>query len=121
MSPALVETQQRLGDWEVDAIIGKGRRQVIVTLVKCKSRVRILEKIERTTAVKTEEVIVRVLLSYRLNILTNTSADRLPTEAETYFTHHYSPWEQDAEDYTNGLARQHPPKSHIFQNLPGTP
>jgi IS30 family transposase len=36
--PEIVDQRQRLGDWEVDTILGKGRRQAIVTLTERKSR-----------------------------------------------------------------------------------
>ena len=48
--PAIVDTRQRLGDWEVDTIIGKGHRHAIVSLTERKSRLALLRKVERKTA-----------------------------------------------------------------------
>jgi IS30 family transposase len=48
--PAIVDTRMRLGDWEVDTIIGKGHRQAIVTLTENKSLLALLCKVERKTA-----------------------------------------------------------------------
>ncbi len=36
--PVIVDARQRLGDWEVDTIIGKGHRQAIVSLTERKAR-----------------------------------------------------------------------------------
>ena len=47
--PAIVDTRQRLGDWEVDTIIGKGHRHAIVSLTERKSRLALLRKVERKT------------------------------------------------------------------------
>ncbi len=47
---ALVDTHKRLGDWELDTIIGKGHRQTIVTLTERESHLELLRKAERKTA-----------------------------------------------------------------------
>ncbi|WNM60545.1 IS30 family transposase [Candidatus Nitrospira neomarina] len=38
--PGIVENRTRLGDWELDTIIGKGRRQALVSLTERRSRTR---------------------------------------------------------------------------------
>jgi len=48
--PAIVEQRQRLGDWEVDTIVGKRHHQAIVTLIERKSRFALLRKVEQRTA-----------------------------------------------------------------------
>lgn len=36
LRPSIVDQKQRLGDWEIDTIIGKNRKQAIVTLNPCR-------------------------------------------------------------------------------------
>jgi IS30 family transposase len=45
--PEIVDQRQRIGDWEVDTIIGKRHHQAIVTLTERKSRLALLCKVER--------------------------------------------------------------------------
>lgn len=125
--PASVEQRERIGDWEADTIIGKGRRSAIVTLVERTSRFTLLEKIERRTAAATEAAIVRLLQPYHLQALTITFdngkefahhqqiASQL--EVATYFAHPYSPWERGTNENTNGLIRQYIPKDSDFTKV----
>jgi IS30 family transposase len=43
---AIVDARQRLGDGEVDTIIGKGHRHAIVSLTERKSRLALLRKVK---------------------------------------------------------------------------
>ena len=125
--PTIVEQRQRLGDWEADTIIGKGRRGAIVTLVERKSRLTLLEKIDERTAAATETAIVRALQPYQLKTLTitfdngkeftNHQQIASELEAETYFAHPYSPWERGTNENTNGLIRQYLPKGSDFSDI----
>lgn len=51
--PLIVNEKSRIGDWEVDTIIGKDRKQAIVTVVERVSKIVVLKK-----------VTMRVLTSY---------------------------------------------------------
>jgi IS30 family transposase len=42
--PAIVDERTRMGDWEVDTIIGKRHRQAIVTLTERKLRFGLLAR-----------------------------------------------------------------------------
>ncbi len=48
--PAIMDARMRLGDWEVDPIIGIERHQAIFSLTERKSRLALLRKVERKTA-----------------------------------------------------------------------
>ena len=48
--PAIVARRQRLGDWEVDTVLGKGRRHALVTLTERRSRLARLIKVTGKTA-----------------------------------------------------------------------
>ena len=44
--PAMVDEKGRVGDWEIDTIIGKNRKQAIVTIVERVSKKAVLKKVK---------------------------------------------------------------------------
>ncbi len=53
-----------LADWELDAIIGKGHRQAIVSLTERKSRYTFIRKVKRKTARYVSHVIISLLTPF---------------------------------------------------------
>jgi len=102
--PAIVARRERVGDWEVDTIIGKNHEQAIVSLCERKTRYCLLEKVRRKTAQAVEAAIDRKLQPHQPLVYTITSdngrelanhrniAARL--EADFYFAHPYHSWER---------------------------
>jgi len=125
--PAIVDTRQRLGDWEVDTIIGKGRRGAIVSLTERKSRMTLMQKVERKTAKAVADAVIQLLSPLKDLTRTITSdngkefadhqriAEGLHTEI--YFAHPYSSWERATNENTNGLIRQYFPKKRDFSTI----
>jgi IS30 family transposase len=125
--PAIVDTRQRLGDWEVDTIIGKGHRHAIVSLTERKSRLALLRKVERKSAQAVADVVIELLKS--LPVRTHTiTADNGKEFAEheriahglhtnIYFAHPYSSWERATNENMNGLIRQYFPKKRDFATI----
>jgi IS30 family transposase len=123
--PAIVGTRKRLGDWEVDTLIGRKQLQALVTLTERKSRFTLLGKVSRRTAPAVRQQVCRLLLPVRDKVHTLTSdhgkefADHEQI-AETlnlkfYFAHPYAAWERGTNENTNGLLRQYFPKKSDFQ------
>ena len=48
--PAIVEEKSRIGDWEIDTVIGKNHKQALVTIVERKSKFTVMKKVENKTA-----------------------------------------------------------------------
>ena len=125
--PAIVETRSRYGDWEVDTIIGKGRQQAIVTLTERKSRLVLIQKVERRTGINVSQAIIKLLKPIKECVHTITSdngtefsrhehvARQLKTDF--YFAHPYCSWERGLNENTNGLIRQYFPKKHNFNTI----
>ena len=82
--PAIVNARKRLGDWEVDTIIGRKHKQALVTLTERKSRFTFVSKVKRRTAQAVRKQICRMLLPVKKKVLTLTSdhgkefAEQLP-------------------------------------------
>ena len=58
---AVVDQRQRIGDWEVDTIVGKGHRQAIESLTERKSRLVLQRKVERRTADLVSDAVIDLL------------------------------------------------------------
>jgi IS30 family transposase len=128
--PAIVDTRQRLGDWEVDTIIGKGHRHAIVSLTERKSRLALLRKVERKTARAVADGVIELMKSLPVRIHTITADnglefanhERIAKELNTdvYFAHPYSSWERGTNENMNGLVRQYFPKKCSFATITET-
>jgi IS30 family transposase len=128
--PAIVDTRQRLGDWEVDTIIGKGHRHAIVSLVERKSRLALLRKVESKAAQVVADAVVELMKSLPVQIHTITADngkefadhERIAKKlnADVYFAHPYSSWERGTNENMNGLVRQYFPKKHSFATITDT-
>ena len=125
--PAIVEERQRLGDWEVDTIIGKRHRQAIVTLTERKSRFSLLAKVEQRTAEQVGKAVIGLLqpVADRLHTLTADNGkefaghERIAGELHTdfFFAHPYAAWERGANENMNGLVRQYIPKTSDLSSV----
>ena len=128
--PAIVEQRARVGDWEVDTIVGPDRKQAILTIIERKTLFTLLIKLQTTEADITRTKIINALSSYKALVYTITSdnghefydhktiAETLG--AEYFFTHPYSAWEKGTCENTNGLVRQYIPKKTDLRTIDQT-
>jgi IS30 family transposase len=127
--PEIVDQRQRIGDWEVDTIIGKGHRQAIVTLTERKSRFALLRKVERRKAGLVSTTVIDLLrpVADRLHTITGDNGkefaehERIAQELEIsfFFAHPYAAWERGANENMNGLIRQYIPKARDLSSVTG--
>ena len=125
--PVIVEQRQRIGDWEVDTIVGKGHHQGIVTLIERKSRFALLSKVEQRTADQVSQAMIDLLLpvSDRLHTITADNGkefaehERVAHELQVdfFFAHPNAAWERGANENMNGLVRQYIPKKCNFASV----
>jgi IS30 family transposase len=125
--PVIVEQRQRIGDWEVDTIVGKGHHQGIVTLIERKSRFALLSKVEQRTADQVSNAMIDLLLpvSDRLHTITADNGkefaehERVAHELQVdfFFAHPNAAWERGANENMNGLVRQYIPKKRNFASV----
>lgn len=117
--PAVVESRQRVGDWEGDTIVGKGSAR-IVTLVERKSGLLRMRRVASGEADPTRGAILKALhpIKARVHTLTwdngsefagHTLID-LALNATSYFADPYAAWQRGSNENTNGLVRQYLPK-----------
>jgi len=122
-----VDRKTRIGDWEVDIVIGKGHQQALVTLTERKSMYTLIAHVKRRTAKAVRRAIVRLLRHMKRWVHTITSdngkefaeheviAQQL--NADFYFAHPYASWERGLNENINGLIRQYFPKKMDFSTI----
>lgn len=125
--PPVVAAKTRVGDWEVDTIVGAGRRQALVSLTERKSKLTLLHKVERATSEAVQAAITKLLapLQSRVHTITSDNGREFARHqeiaqalgADFYFAHPYSPWERGLNENTNGLVRQYFPKNTDLANI----
>lgn len=117
--PQVVEDRSRLGDWEADTIVGKGRKGAIVTLVDRKSRYLRMGLVGKRTKEAVKEMIISLLADFPVHTITCDNGKEFTDHkgianglgAEVYFAHPYASWERGTNENTNGLIRQYIPKN----------
>ena len=121
LRPLIVESKDRLGDWEVDTIVGGGRKGAVVSMVERTSKLTKLALVERSTAQEVGAVLVSKLGEVKDCVHTITSDNgkefanhqlvSRELESEFYFARPYHSWERGLNEHTNGLVRQYVPKA----------
>ena len=122
--PAIVEEKTRVGDLEIDTIIGAGKKSALLTIV---DRVTYLTKIvllENLEAKTVSKALVKCLRPYSSMVQTITSdngkefAYHLQVSeqlrSDYYFCRPYHSWERGVNEHTNKLIRQYYPKGSDF-------
>lgn len=125
--PVIVDKKERIGDIEIDLVIGRHHKQAILTVVERKSGMAWLRKLQNKSAQGVEEKLIEILLPIRKYIYTITSDNgkefaRHKTIAEKllaqfYFAHPYHSWERGCNENYNRLLRQYFPKKTDFSTI----
>ncbi|WAJ72027.1 IS30 family transposase [Catenovulum adriaticum] len=123
----VVDLKSRVGNWEGDTVIGKGRKNAFVTMVERKTLYTVVQRIESKHAEITADALLECMEPYKNRVITITldngkefaQHERIAQEleADVYFAHPYSSWEQGINENTNGLLRRYFPKGTDFMAL----
>ena len=125
--PEIVDHRQRIGDWEVDTIVGKGHHQAVVTLTERKSRFALLRKVDRRTAELVSEAVIDLLqpVADHTHTITGDNGKEFAEhqriaqylDVDFFFAHPYAAWERGANENMNGLVRQYIPKNRELTSV----
>lgn len=125
--PDIVEEKTRIGDWELDTIIGAGQSGAIVSMVDRRTKLTKLVKVLRKTAEEVKEALVDRLKPLQDVVLTLTADNgkefayhqevSRSLETSFYFAKPYHAWERGLNEHTNGLVRQYLPKAKRFDGV----
>lgn len=122
----IVELRERYGDWEVDTVVGKGRKERIVTLLERKSRYLRIGLRKWLWSVGVGETIIELLRNYS-DVKTITADNgkefgdwkRVREELGIgfYFARPYHSWERWSNENANRCLRKRLPKGTAFWGL----
>lgn len=125
--PALVEEKTRIGDWEIDTVIGQNHQGALVTIVDRVSKFTLIKKVDSKHAEVVTEATIILLQPYIDKTLTITADNgkefaghekiKEQLNAEVYFAHPYHSWERGLNENTNGLIRQYFTKGSSFESI----
>jgi len=125
--PSVVDLKERVGDWEIDTVIGKSHKGALVTAVERKTKFTCIEHVPNTKADLVSEALIKMLCPFKDKVLTITSDNgkefalhkqiSQALDAQLYFAHPYHAWERGLNENTNGLIRQYFPKSFALDNI----
>ncbi len=115
----------RFGDWELDLIVGKGQRSVLVTLTERQTNYIIMSYSPNKKPRKIAEIVWKMLLPFKGDALKTITTDngvefsahkqfanRLNTKV--YFADSYCSWQKGSIENANKLIRQYFPKGTDF-------
>lgn len=126
--PEVVADRDRLGDWEGDTVVGKGRSGYVATCVDRASRYLVAKKqhgcsVKETTA-SLHSSMRRLPRDRRLTLTVDNGREFSGHEKiarllslSVYFADPYSSWQRGTNENTNGLLRQYLPKTESFLEL----
>ncbi len=124
---AIVNERKRLGDYEIDLIVGPKNKGAILTIIDRMSRHCILEKLTGKTSLEVSDQIIKLLNTSSNMVFTVTTdngteftdhkkiSEKL--NIQYYFAHPYASYERGSIENLNGLVRQYIPKGTDFANV----
>lgn len=125
--PDIVEEKTRLGDWEIDTIIGKDHIGAIVSLVDRASKYTRIHLVPSKKAAVVRDAILCELkgLQQKIHTLTADNGKEFAMhadiskilEAKVYFAKPYVSWQRGLNEHTNGLVRQYFSKKTRFDKI----
>jgi len=125
--PKIVEEKTRLGDWELDSIIGSHHQGAITSMVERTTKFTHLALLAGPTKEATSEAIIKALENMKHRVLTLTSDNgrefaghqdiSAALNADFFFATPYHSWERGLNENTNGLVRQYFPKGTNFATI----
>jgi IS30 family transposase len=126
--PEVINRRRRYGDWEGDTMVGKGRRNALVTLVERKSGYARIGLAENLKAGTTRQVTVQRMKDLPASLRRSVTFDNgkefaeheqlsRTLDLEVYFALPYRPWQRGTNENTNALLRQFFPKGTDFSRI----
>lgn len=122
--PMIVDEKTRIGDFEIDTIVGAKHKGSILSIVDRKTKLTKLVLLKRATAQAICNALLKALHPIRSLIKTITSDNGKEfafhkivsrfLNVNFYFAKPHSPWQRGLNENTNGLVRQYFPKGFDF-------
>lgn len=125
--PKVVDLKQRIGDFEIDLIIGKNHKGAQLTIVDRATSFTLIQTLKTKRASEVSKAIITALMPYKsiVKTITNDNGKEFANhkevakklEADVYFCNPYASYERGLNEYTNKLIRQFYPKNMELNNI----
>lgn len=119
---------KRFGDWEMDLIVGKGQRSVLLVLIERSTNFLLMVRLSDKKPQTVYMAIWRLLLPYKGFALKTITTDNgvefmmhrelsKKLNVQVFFADPYCSWQKGAVENTNKLIRQYFPKGTDFNTV----
>lgn len=125
--PEEVEAKARIGDFEVDLVMGANHKGALLRINDRKTGYAKIRLLKSKDSKQVAKAIVKALKPYKKHLHTITSDNGKEFSdhqyisgklgIEFYFAEPYSSWQRGANENLNGLIRQYFPKKTSFEDL----
>lgn len=122
--PDIINNKERIGDCEIDTIIGKDHKGAILTLVERVTKYSAIVKLPNKSAQAVTDALIDLVpkMPFKVTSITSDNGTEFADYANIkrildcpfFFAHPYSSWERGLNENTNGLIRQYIPKKSDF-------
>jgi len=122
--PKVVDKKNRIGDLEIDTVVGKDHKGFLVTVVDRKSKFVLIKNVPTKEASVVTKALIEMLQPIKAITKTITSDNgkefayhkqiSAALDTDFYFANPYHSWERGLNEHTNGLIRQYLPKKSEF-------
>lgn len=128
--PEIVDARARIGDWEVDTIVGVKGEAALITMTERRSRLCRAAKVDNRKAATARDTIAAALMPLRgiVHTLTYDNGSEFSHHqginrvlgSQSFFAHPFHSWERGTNENMNGLLRQYFPKGKPMAQLTKT-
>lgn len=125
--PIEVSEKERLGDFEIDLVIGKDHKGALLTANDRATGLSKIKKIPSKDAQIVKQAVIELLSRFKpiLQTITSDNGKEFSKHQDIakeldigyYFARPYHSWERGANENMNGLIRQYFPKGMSFENI----
>lgn len=125
--PEIVELKERFGDLEIDTVIGKKGKAVLLTINDRATGLLRMKKVSSRKAEPVKQAALELLQDWKPRLHTITAdngkefalhqAIQKELEVDFFFANPYHSWERGANENLNGLVRQYVPKGTAIDSL----
>jgi IS30 family transposase len=125
--PQVVDDKGRIGDWEIDLVIGKGHGRALVTIFEKKTSFTVTKRVFDKSAQTVTAATIELLAPFKEAVLTITAdngkefayhkALTQALECDVFFADPYCSWQRGLNENTNGLLRQYWPRATDFKKV----
>jgi len=125
--PEIVNSRERVGDFEVDLVIGANHKGALLTINDLTTGYTKVRKLATKNAKEVAKMIVKVLKPFAKLCKTITSDNgkefaeheyvSKQLNVDFYFADPYASWQRGANENYNGLLRQYFPKKSSFEDI----